>query len=111
SQTSVHFDYAAGSPPPTAVPVRLESNIPADFNVRVPPGCDWLQVQADGKQTPSVLTLTLQPQAVGAGQFQATLQISSSSIPTPVSVNVTADITPPGEPWQYSWDRFTEELA
>ncbi|HWB84623.1 MAG TPA: hypothetical protein VG675_10820 [Bryobacteraceae bacterium] len=99
SPSSLTFHYIVGQPAPDPQTIQVASsggNAPFTVSTLVAGG-NWLNVSPTSGNTPAPVTVSIDTQGLGAGNYTATLNISSpnSASPTAVSVTLTVTAVPP----------------
>jgi uncharacterized protein (TIGR03437 family) len=93
SPTTLNFSYIIGLTAPQAQTFQLSSGGTAPFTVTTPSSASWLQVSPTSGNTTATLTVSVNTQGLAAGNYSATITISSPYSQTAAAASVTVNLT------------------
>jgi len=93
SPTSLSFNYTVGLTAPPAQSFQVSSGGSAPFTLSTPSSASWLQVSATSGNTPATLSVSVNTQGLAAGNYTATVTISSPLSTTAAAASVTVNLT------------------
>ena len=95
--SGLRFGAVAGNTP-AAQTVNLSGTNPANqnFTVTVSSGASWLSVSPTSGSTPAALTVSINPGGLSAGDYSATITVTSGSGAGAVNIPVQFSIVSPG---------------
>jgi len=94
SPTSLSFSYTVGLAAPQAQSFQISSSGgSAPFSAAAGSGASWLQVSPTSGSTPATLSVSVNTQGLAAGNYTATISITSPYSPTAAAASVAVNLT------------------
>lgn len=90
SSSQLTFSYVVNGVQPAAQPVNVSSSVSKTFTATS--NSSWLSVSQSSPSTPSVLTISVNPQSLGAGVYNGLVTVTSGSDPSQ-TISVTFTIS------------------
>jgi uncharacterized protein (TIGR03437 family) len=92
--TSLTFNYVIGQSAPAAQPVAIgSSGTSAAFTVQVPASATWLSVTPTSGTAPGNISVSVTPGTLAAGNYTASITVTSSAALNPLAIPVTFNVT------------------
>jgi uncharacterized protein (TIGR03437 family) len=93
SPTSLTFNYTSGLTVPAAQTINLSSTPLASYTATVSSSATWLSVTPAQGTAPATLSVSVNPTSLAAGAYTGTITITSSNLITPLTVQVTLNVS------------------
>jgi len=94
SPTSLSFSYTVGLTAPQTQSFQISSSGgSAPFSAAAASSASWLQVSPSSGTTPATLSVSVNTQGLAAGNYTATITITSPYSPTTAAASVTVNLT------------------